>query len=200
VNNGTDFGEPAYVASGGGAATYQGTPWSVRFTCTQAQINQGQYVVLSVGAAALKSDLTVSLNGHADAQWTNEESGTDDASLRSSDSAFYQWAAFEFPTTDLNAPGSANTFTFTVTSGDGVMYDALRMEITNTSANPATTGWYDYEYITATTQTFQNDAVGLTPNDLAVVPEPSSLVLTGLLIPFILRRRRLVPVHNAPAP
>jgi hypothetical protein len=74
------------------------------------------------------------------------------------------------------------------------------MEITNTSANPATTGWYDYEYITATTQTFQNDAVGLTPNDLAVVPEPSSLVLTGLLIPFILRRRRLVPVHNAPAP
>jgi hypothetical protein len=46
------------------------------------------------------------------------------------------------------------------------------MEITNTSANPATTGWYDYEYIT-TTQTFQNDAVGLTPNDLVVVPEPS---------------------------
>ncbi|MGA2230949.1 MAG: polysaccharide lyase family protein [Tepidisphaeraceae bacterium] len=199
VNNGTDFGEPAYVESGGGAASYEGTPWSVRFTCTQAQLNQGQYVVLSVGAAALKSDLTVSLNGHADAQWTNEESGTDDASLRSSDSAFYQWAAFQFPTSDLFAAGSLNTFTFAVSSGDGVMYDALRMEITNTSANPATTGWYDYEYITATSQTFQNDAIGLTPNDLVDVPEPGGLILAGLSIPLILRRRRSAPVHNAPA-
>ena len=39
------------------------------------------------------------------------------------------------------------------------MYDALRMEITNTSANPSTTGWHDYEYVNPTTYVAANDSV-----------------------------------------
>ena len=47
------------------------------------------------------------------------------------------------------------------------MYDALRMEITNTSAAPSTRSWYDYEYITgANTQTAANNAAALTASCL----------------------------------
>ena len=36
------------------------------------------------------------------------------------------------------------------------MFDAMRMEITNTSASPSTTGWDDYNYITSS-KVGQND-------------------------------------------
>jgi hypothetical protein len=63
------------------------------------------------------------------------------------------------------------------------MWDAFRMEVSNTGANPATTGWDDYEFLyndTKTgvdTDTLVDDAV--TSNDgnpVEMVPEP----LTGL--------------------
>ena len=61
--------------------------------------------------------------------------------------------------------------TFGVSQNEGVMYDALRMEITNTSASPATTGWNDYAYITGpNTQTNPNNAASLTVSQLSVVP------------------------------
>jgi autotransporter-associated beta strand protein len=54
------------------------------------------------------------------------------------------------------------SFTFSVSGHtDGVMYDAMRMEITNTSADPTTTGWEDYTYINGSAQTAPNDAHGL---------------------------------------
>ena len=37
--------------------------------------------------------------------------------------------------------------------------NAFRMEITNTSADPAVTGWHDYEYLYNSAVTMQNDAV-----------------------------------------
>ena len=40
------------------------------------------------------------------------------------------------------------------------MYDAMRMEITNTSADPSVTGWYDYAWVTgADSQVLADDAV-----------------------------------------
>jgi len=39
------------------------------------------------------------------------------------------------------------------------MYDALRMEITDKSANHTITGWNDYEFIDLTTDQPANDSV-----------------------------------------
>jgi hypothetical protein len=39
------------------------------------------------------------------------------------------------------------------------MYDALRMEITNTSAVHEVTDWNDYEYVNSSTSEPANDAV-----------------------------------------
>ena len=41
----------------------------------------------------------------------------------------------------------------------GVEYDALRMEISSRGANPNTTGWHDYEYVTSGTYIAANDSV-----------------------------------------
>jgi hypothetical protein len=160
---------PAYVLAAGGPGTYTGAPWEVHFTCTPAQLNQGEYVVLSVGLAANEASLTVTLNGHQDV-W--HFGGTaSNPMVRSGVAGVYEFLAFQFPTSDLNAAGADNVFTFGVSQTDGVMYDALRMEITNTSASPTTTGWNDYAYITGpNTQTNPNDAASLAASQVAVVP------------------------------
>jgi autotransporter-associated beta strand protein len=152
---------PAYVTAGGGPANYHGSPWQVHFETTAAQDAQGQYVVLSVALAAMDASLVVSLNGHSET-WSYNNFSPDDPAARSGDSGFYQWAAFQFPTSDLNAVGTDNEFTFSVSAHEyGVMYDALRMEITNTSASPTVTGWDDYTYINGSTQVAPNDAYSL---------------------------------------
>ena len=151
---------PSYVTAAGGPANYHGSAWQVHFTVTPAQLAQGQYVVLSVGVVALDASLVVSLNGHSET-WSYNNFAPDDPMIRSGDAGFYQWAAFQFPSSDLNAAGVGDEFTFGVSAHtDGVMYDALRMEITNTSAAPSTTGWYDYTYINGSSQTAPNDAFG----------------------------------------
>jgi hypothetical protein len=68
--------------------------------------------------------------------------------------------------------------TFSVSTTDGVMYDALRMEITNTSASPSVTGWHDYEYIT-TSQTAANDSLGLSEAQLQNTALPGDANLDG---------------------
>jgi rhamnogalacturonan endolyase len=163
--NGTDDNytntAPAYVISGGGPANYHGAPWQVHFAVTSTQEAQGQYVVLSVALVAQDASLVVALNGHSET-WSYNNFSPNDPMVRSGDAGFYQWAAFQFPTSDLNAVGADNEFTFGVSAHqDGVMYDALRMEITNTSANPSITGWDDYTYINGNTQVAQNDAAAL---------------------------------------
>ena len=152
---------PAYVKGLAGETGTNGvtTPvpeWTVHFATTTAQMDQGSYVDLSVGLASVEGSLTVSLNGHP-ITWHYINSS--DAMTRSSNSGYYQWIVYEWPTSDLLAAGDNNVLTFSVSQPDGVMYDALRMEISSTGANPTTTGWHDYEYTSTTTYTAANDAV-----------------------------------------
>ncbi len=153
---------PSYVKSLSGETGTNGvtTPvpsWNVYFTTTTAQVNQGSHVDLSVGIACDESNhLIASLNGNA-LIW--ESKNKSDCSVRSGLSGYYQWVVFEWPTSDLAASGSQDTITFSVSSGSGLQYDALRLEISNTGADPNTTGWHDYEYITSGTDIAANDAV-----------------------------------------
>jgi hypothetical protein len=157
---------PAYVTAGGATvATYSGAPWEVHFTTTQAQLNQGQYTVLSVALAAAEASLIVTLNGHQEI-W--HYSNSSDPSVRSGVAGYYQWIAFQFPTADLLAAGQNDVITFSVSQSEGVMYDALRLEITPNSASPATTGWNDYTYVTGSnSQSSPNDALGQTNTQLS---------------------------------
>ena len=177
---------PAYVLNAGGPASYSGSPWEVHFATTTTQRNQGQYVVLSVGLAAVEGSLTVALNGHSETWHFGGASGTpisvaSDAMVRSGVSGTYQFLAYQFPTSDLISSDSGdNVFTFSVSQTDGDMYDALRMEITNTSAAPSVTGWNDYEYIYGSNSQIDADnTVGLTASEV-FVPEPPAAMLAML--------------------
>jgi Polysaccharide lyase family 4, domain III/Polysaccharide lyase family 4, domain II len=152
---------PTYVKSLSGATGTNGVTtkvpaWTVHFATTAAQLEQGSYVDLSVGLASVEANLTVSLNGHP-ITWNYINAS--DAMARSGMYGYYQWAAFEWPTSDLLAAGGDNILTFSVNNANGVMYDALRMEISNAGANPSTTGWHDYEYVTPNTYVAANDSV-----------------------------------------
>jgi hypothetical protein len=146
---------PAYV---GNCVTAIVPDWQVHFTTSKEQQAQGQYAVLSVGLAATESSLTVSLNGNA-LTWPGYNHKNADAGVRSGLSGTYQWVVFQWPTSQLSAPGMDNVITFHVSRTQGDMYDALRMEITNTSADQTVTGWNDYEYVNATTYEAANDAI-----------------------------------------
>jgi autotransporter-associated beta strand protein len=173
---------PAYVrdaahgGTGPGPGTYSGSAWQVHFTVTQTQLNQGSLAILSVGAAALNASLVVTLNGHTETWSYNNFPGPDDPDLRSGEAGFYQWAAFEFPTSDLNAAGVDDVMTFGVSQNEGINYDALRFEITNTSANPTVTGWLDYTYIhdsNTADNIAPNDARGLVASNNFAVQSPN---------------------------
>jgi hypothetical protein len=145
---------PSYVSS----VTAPTPPWQVHFTTTADQQAQGQYVVLSVGLADTESSLIVTLNGHQ-LIWHGYGLKNSDAGVRSGLSGTYQWVVFQWDTGQLNPPGEDNILTFSVNHPQGVMYDALRMEITSRSADPAVTGWNDYEYLYGPTYKPANDAL-----------------------------------------
>lgn len=152
---------PSYVKSLPGASGTNGVtttvpPWTINFAATSGQMAQGSYVDLSVGVAATEGDVFASLNGH---QIIWHRSNDSDAMVRSGLSGYYQWLVFEFPTSELVSAGGKNVLTLTTNTANGVMYDALRLEISPTGANPSTTGWHDYEYMTSTVDTPADDAV-----------------------------------------
>lgn len=153
---------PTYVKSLAGESGTNGVtttvpPWTVNFTTTSAQSGQGGFVDISIGLACVEANLTASLNGHA---LTWDAINNSDCSVRSGLSGYYQWVVFEWPTSDLVAAGSKDTLTLTVSGNvQGVEYDALRMEISSKGANPNTTGWHDYAYVTSGTSIAANDAV-----------------------------------------
>jgi len=152
---------PTYVKglageSGTNGVTTTVPPWNIYFATTSAQMAQGSYVDISVGLAATEGDVFASLNGN---QIIWHRTNVSDAMVRSGQSGYYAWLVFEFPTSELVAAGGKNTLTLTTNTDNGVMYDALRMEISATGANPSTTGWHDYEYMNSSTYVAANDAV-----------------------------------------
>jgi rhamnogalacturonan endolyase len=154
---------PSYVAGLSGATGTNGVttptpPWYVYFTTNASEDSSGSYVDISIGLPCVESNLTASLNGHA---LTWDAINPSDCMVRSGFSGYYQWVVFEWPTSDLVAAGSQDTLELTVGSNaqEGVEYDALRMEISSRGANPNTTGWHDYEYVTSGTYIAANNAV-----------------------------------------
>jgi hypothetical protein len=78
--------------------------------------------------------------------------------VRSGFSGTYQWGVFQWDKSMLNPAGQDNVITFNVGRTQGVMYDALRLEITPNSADPASTGWNDYAFVTTGVEKAANDA------------------------------------------
>jgi hypothetical protein len=153
---------PAYVAALPGATGTNGVttplpPLTIHFTTNAAQQAQGSYAVLSVGVACASNDVFATLNGQKVLIW--HAINTSDAMVRSGQAGFYQWIVFQWPTTALNAAGADNVLLIQSNQVQGMMLDALRMEITSKSASPAVTGWNDYEFLTGSTYMPANDAV-----------------------------------------
>ncbi len=141
---------PSYVAALSGASGVNGvstrTPvWIVHFA-TPGNASSYAYTVLSVGLACDYGSYVVTLNG-TQRTWAYRTAVASDCAVRSGLSGYYQWIAFEFPASDLMPAGADNVLTIGVSQTYGAMDDALRLELTNTSAAPSTTGWNDYEYV-----------------------------------------------------
>jgi hypothetical protein len=185
---GPNGGAPAYVTAGGGPGTYGGAPWRVNFTVTPTQLAAAsyKYVDLSVGLAGSDASLTASLNGHGET-W-HGINGTD-SMVRSGVAGIYNFVVFEFPIGDLTAAGTADQITFSVSQTYGVSYDAMRFELSTTGANPSTTKWYDYSYVSGSTQIDPNDAVGLSATDV-FTPEPGSLAILAVALIALMRPSR----------
>jgi hypothetical protein len=149
---------PSYVGPFGACKTTAVPDWQVHFTTSADQQSQGQYFVLSVGLAATEDSPTVTLNGNP-LTWHGFNLKNSDAAVRSGFSGTTQWVVFQWNTSQLNPPGQDNVITFHVGRTQGIMYDALRAEITNTSADHTVTGWNDYEFLYGTTYEPANDAV-----------------------------------------
>jgi len=82
-----------------------------------------------------------------------------DCMVRSGLSGYYQWLALQWNTSLLTAPGQDNVLTISSNHAEGFTWDALRMEITNTSAAPGVTGWNDYEFLYGSQDIPANDLV-----------------------------------------
>lgn len=160
TSDGYNYICPSYVGGGvfGACATTPVPDWQVHFTTTDDQQGQGQYVALSLGMAATESSLVVTLNGHP-LTWPGYNHKNADAAVRSGFSGTYQWVVLQWPTSDLNPAGQDNVITFNVSRTQGVSYDALRLEVTDNSADPAVTGWNDYDYVDASGYKPANDAI-----------------------------------------
>jgi hypothetical protein len=140
---------PSYVATLSGHSGTNGAstkiPAGTIYFATPANISSypGGYVVLSYAIAAAEGNMAISLNGHS-VSWTPIDDS--DAGIRSGLSGYTEWAVYQWPVGDLNQTvGGSNTLTLTP-STNGIEDDALRMELTSTSAAQTATGWHDYAF------------------------------------------------------
>ena len=161
TTDGYNYAIPSYVNTLTGATGTNGVgttlpPLTIHFTTTAAQQAQGQYTVLSLGIACAENDAIVTLNGQ---QLIWHAVNASDCMVRSGLSGFYQWIAMQWNTSLLTAPGQDNVLTISSNHAEGFTWDALRMEITNTSAAPGVTGWNDYEFLYGSQDILANDAV-----------------------------------------
>lgn len=161
---------PSYVAGLPGATGTNGVgtplpPWTVNFATPSDVSNYTNgYTVLSVSLAATEASYIVTLNGHQ-LIWSNVNKS--DAAVRSGLSGYTQWIAFQWPSTALMPAGENNVLTISTSQPQGDEDDALRLELTNTSAAPAVRGWNDYSFVTAGAT---GGSVTVSPND--AVPNP----------------------------
>ena len=140
---------PAYVAalsneSGTNGVTTPVPNWQIHFA-TPANFASNQYVTLSVAVACAYGSYVIQLNSGTTEIWHYANSS--DCMIRSGLSGYTQWFVMQWPTSQLNQTvGGDNLFSIGM-SEIGSEDDAIRLELSNTSAAPATTGWNDYEYI-----------------------------------------------------
>jgi hypothetical protein len=153
TTDGYNYVVPSYVGAAN-VATKGPPPLNIHFTTTAGQTAQGSNVVVSVALASTYGSVVANLNGH---QLIWHYVNSSDAMIRSGLSGYYQWVVLDWPTSYLNAPGVDNVLSFGV-SQIGWMPDAIRMEITNSTGDPAVTGWHDYEYVNASKYTAATDA------------------------------------------
>jgi rhamnogalacturonan endolyase len=160
---------PSYVASLPTASGTNGVgtplpPWTVNFATPSDVSNYTNgYVVLSVSLAAAEASYIVTLNGQ---QLVWHYVNASDASVRSGFSGYTQWIAFQWPVSALMPAGENNALTISTSQPEGDEDDALRLELTNTSAAQSVRGWNDYSFVTAGA----GGSVTVPPND--AIPNP----------------------------
>lgn len=163
TTDGYIYAIPAYVAALPGATGTNGVltkvpPWQVHFT-TPAPLTGAlppTYAVLSVSLACTEASYIATLNGQT-LIW--HSSNASDCMIRSGLSGYTQWFTLQWDASVLSPTGQDNVLQLSVSQNSGDSEDALRMELTNTSADPALRGWNDFEYIYRNTDTRANDAV-----------------------------------------
>ncbi len=162
TTDGYKYAIPTYVAALSTASGTNGvsTPlpaWQVHFATPASQTGSTaqNYVVLSVAVACAEGSYVVTLNG---SQLIWHYTNASDCAVRSGLSGYTQWFTMQWPASVLKGAGLDNVMTISMSQVYGSEDDALRLELTNTSADPATRGWSDYTYIFGTTLTLPNDA------------------------------------------
>ena len=163
TKDGYQYAIPTYVVSLPKAAGTNGVstrtpPWLVHFAtpASQSSGTPANYVVLSAAFSCAEGSYVVSLNGQ---QLIWHEKNASDCMLRSGLSGYTQWVAFQWDASVLNPSGQDNLLTIGVSQYGGVSDDALRLELTNTSADPATRNWNDYEFVYKSTDVQANDTL-----------------------------------------
>lgn len=79
---------------------------------------------------------------------------------RSGLSGYTQWVAFQWPVSLLKPVGTDNVITTSVSGvNSNDSDDAIRLELSNSGADPAVTNWHDYYFVTSGKTTPSNDTV-----------------------------------------
>ena len=95
-------------------------------------------MVLSVAVACDEGSYVVALNGNS---YTWSRTNESDCMVRSGLSGYTQWFVMQWPTSDLTqTAGGDNVISIGMSQPDGASDDALRLELTNTSAAPGNNG------------------------------------------------------------
>jgi hypothetical protein len=161
---------PSYVAGLAGATGTNGVTtvvpnWQIHFaTPSNIATYSSGYVDLSVSVACAEGSYVVTLNGYpTGSYYAWHYTNASDCMIRSGLSGYTQWFVMEFPVSALNATvGADNVISISMSSSGSAEDDALRLELSNTGANPTTTGWNDYTYINSKASTpaaYNNDLI-----------------------------------------
>ena len=160
---GYTYAIPSYVAalpaaSGTNGVTTKTPPWQIHFATPPSPTGSlpPTFVDLSVSVACVEGSYIVTLNGK---QLIWHYTNASDCAVRSGLSGFTQWFVMQWDATALNPVGADNVITISMSQSGGTSDDAIRLELTNVSANPTLRGWNDYEFLYGSTDIPANDAL-----------------------------------------